>query len=48
MKYKIAETLKFGTRVSRRAMDRELRGETTHELGVVEDPSYLLACHWSL
>jgi len=48
MQYKVAETLKFGTSVSGRARNRELRGETTHQLGVVEDPGYLLARHWPL
>jgi len=48
MQYKVAETLKLGTSVSGRARNGELRGETAHELGVVEDPGYLLACHWPL
>jgi len=48
MKYKVAEPVEFGTTVLGTTGNSEVRGQSAHQLRVVEDLGYLLACHWSL
>ena len=48
MKYEVADPFEFGTGISGRARSGEVRREAAHQLGVVKDPSYLVACYWAL